>query len=578
MHAPLRTTWQGRSAGRCVYNPTDLGDVEASVEPYCAAAAAAAAAARPGWACETCRPEVSASIARTMGEQRRDSAVARLGAAAAAGACGTSAAGAGAAWRHRCPPGGRPAPGFAQTLSAAHVVGPADAAEAASRARVACTGSAKKLRNCAQFAFDPPAHTRAPHPLSSAHKDSGHGMHAEDRAPTQAHGRCRRCRRGAIAHGGASVIGRGWPRTSTWCRVVDSRRSGMARRVPPPLVAGLARLWRRQQQQQQALQMHPGPQHSPRLPLRDGDGDALSGAVACGRALHGDGHGARRCGHMSSPAGMDGTAAAAAAAHGHGGISNSPYMSHVGMRISQLSGSGLSSIPLSIHGALPGCTLVQARQRWPSHRWASVGCFSCLRTGGSTLEPPATTSRPLQAASAAALAHQQAWRMLSNAAATSSAPLLHRHGAPGSSGRGSTGGSSSGSDSGGPGRHHKSPAHADPDASASADAAAAQAVAIEAAGERMSDFEIVRRLAHYLWPADNAEFKQRVVASGMLLVAAKVVNVSIPIILKYAIDAMSDGGAATPLALGSIGLVVAYGGARAVTALLSELRNVIFSK
>lgn len=39
--------------------------------------------------------------------------------------------------------------------------------------------------------------------------------------------------------------------------------------------------------------------------------------------------------------------------------------------------------------------------------------------------------------------------------------------------------------------------------------------------------------------ADNPEFKRRVVASGVLLVAAKLLNVSIPIILKTAVDAMT---------------------------------------
>ena len=41
-------------------------------------------------------------------------------------------------------------------------------------------------------------------------------------------------------------------------------------------------------------------------------------------------------------------------------------------------------------------------------------------------------------------------------------------------------------------------------------------------------------------PADNPEFKRRVVASGILLVSAKLLNVSIPIIFKAAIDAMTD--------------------------------------
>ncbi|KAG1674674.1 hypothetical protein FOA52_007198 [Chlamydomonas sp. UWO 241] len=149
-----------------------------------------------------------------------------------------------------------------------------------------------------------------------------------------------------------------------------------------------------------------------------------------------------------------------------------------------------------------------------------------------------------------------------------------------------------------PPSHHKAPTHAPADpttatapgtsvatSSGSSSAAVDQAAALEAAGEKMSDCVIVQRLVRYLWPADNAEFKGRVVASGVLLVAAKVLNVSIPIILKYAIDAMTEGAPAAAIfvdgagwALGPVGLLAAYGGARAGASLLSELRNVIFSK
>ena len=108
----------------------------------------------------------------------------------------------------------------------------------------------------------------------------------------------------------------------------------------------------------------------------------------------------------------------------------------------------------------------------------------------------------------------------------------------------------------------------------------------------MSDARIVSKLVTYLWPSDNNEFKLRVVASGILLVAAKGLNVSIPLILKAAVDSMavvstsSSGTAAlalsststTGLLLGPMGLIVAYGAARGGTCLLNEVRNVIFSK
>ncbi len=83
----------------------------------------------------------------------------------------------------------------------------------------------------------------------------------------------------------------------------------------------------------------------------------------------------------------------------------------------------------------------------------------------------------------------------------------------------------------------------------------------------------------------------------MLLLASKVLNVSIPIILKSAIDSLADSAsgsigmgmvgaasgdamvwAGSGLVLGPIGLVIAWGAARAGTAFLNELRSIIFSK
>ena len=109
--------------------------------------------------------------------------------------------------------------------------------------------------------------------------------------------------------------------------------------------------------------------------------------------------------------------------------------------------------------------------------------------------------------------------------------------------------------------------------------------------DHMSDAKIVSKLATYLWPSHSPEFKTRVIASGVLLVAAKGLNVSIPLILKAAVDSMavvstSSAGAFTitstaagsGLLLGPMGLIMAYGAARGGTCLLNETRNVIFSK
>jgi ABC transporter ATM len=46
--------------------------------------------------------------------------------------------------------------------------------------------------------------------------------------------------------------------------------------------------------------------------------------------------------------------------------------------------------------------------------------------------------------------------------------------------------------------------------------------------------------------ADNQELRGRVLASLGLLVCAKLLNISVPLIMKVAVDAMTAGPAGTP--------------------------------
>ncbi|MEI4486876.1 ABC transporter ATP-binding protein/permease [Frigidibacter sp. MR17.14] len=88
----------------------------------------------------------------------------------------------------------------------------------------------------------------------------------------------------------------------------------------------------------------------------------------------------------------------------------------------------------------------------------------------------------------------------------------------------------------------------------------------------------MRRVAPYLWPDSAPWVKKRVVLAMMALVAAKVVSVCVPFIYKAAVDGLAgeqrDDGAL--LALGAIGLVVAYGLARLGSVAFGELRDAIF--
>jgi ATP-binding cassette subfamily B protein len=87
-------------------------------------------------------------------------------------------------------------------------------------------------------------------------------------------------------------------------------------------------------------------------------------------------------------------------------------------------------------------------------------------------------------------------------------------------------------------------------------------------------------LTVYLWPVDRPGLRARVVATFVLLIVAKLINVSVPFFFKWAIDALSAPTAA-PLALAiglPIGLIVAYGVARTGSQVFGELRDIVFSR
>jgi ATP-binding cassette subfamily B protein len=89
-----------------------------------------------------------------------------------------------------------------------------------------------------------------------------------------------------------------------------------------------------------------------------------------------------------------------------------------------------------------------------------------------------------------------------------------------------------------------------------------------------SDWGTLAKLLPYLW-----QYRWRVGTALLFLVAAKVANVGVPVLLKNLVDAMNfkpgDPGA---LVVVPIGLVVAYGALRLSTSLFTELRELIFAK
>ncbi|WP_296474371.1 ABC transporter ATP-binding protein/permease [Roseinatronobacter sp.] len=99
-----------------------------------------------------------------------------------------------------------------------------------------------------------------------------------------------------------------------------------------------------------------------------------------------------------------------------------------------------------------------------------------------------------------------------------------------------------------------------------------------ASQERASGLRTIKRVIPYLWPANAGWARKRVVLALLMLVLAKLVAVGTPFFYKGAVDALAGEGATWFLAVGAIGLTVAYGVARLMEIGFQELRNILFTR
>jgi len=89
-----------------------------------------------------------------------------------------------------------------------------------------------------------------------------------------------------------------------------------------------------------------------------------------------------------------------------------------------------------------------------------------------------------------------------------------------------------------------------------------------------SDWITLSHLFPYLW-----EYKWRVGLALGFMVAAKMANVSVPLLLKQLVDSMTiKAGSVEALLVVPLGLLLAYGGLRLSTAIFTELRELVFAK
>jgi ATP-binding cassette subfamily B protein len=98
-----------------------------------------------------------------------------------------------------------------------------------------------------------------------------------------------------------------------------------------------------------------------------------------------------------------------------------------------------------------------------------------------------------------------------------------------------------------------------------------------ARNEQRSGLRTIRRVAPYLWPEGQGWVKTRVVLALLALLASKMIAVGTPILYKQAVDVLAGEGVPV-LALGAVGLTVAYGMARLMANGFQQLRDAIFAK
>ena len=92
-----------------------------------------------------------------------------------------------------------------------------------------------------------------------------------------------------------------------------------------------------------------------------------------------------------------------------------------------------------------------------------------------------------------------------------------------------------------------------------------------------NDWKTIRALLPYLWPSARFDLRARVVIAMVLLIAAKGATVTVPVILKYAVDALSAPTMMIGLAAVPVGLLLAYGAARIFSLAFKELQSAIFA-
>jgi ABC-type transport system involved in Fe-S cluster assembly fused permease/ATPase subunit len=100
---------------------------------------------------------------------------------------------------------------------------------------------------------------------------------------------------------------------------------------------------------------------------------------------------------------------------------------------------------------------------------------------------------------------------------------------------------------------------------------------------RADHWTVFKGLVPFVWPHGRPDLRMQVVAAFVVLVFAKLVTISVPIVFKKATDWLTENapGANEPagtLALVATALIVAYGAGRVLMMVLNQIRDLFFTK
>ena len=95
--------------------------------------------------------------------------------------------------------------------------------------------------------------------------------------------------------------------------------------------------------------------------------------------------------------------------------------------------------------------------------------------------------------------------------------------------------------------------------------------------EKQAAWNTTKRVAPFVWPADDFDLRARVVLAMLALVGSKFIAILAPILQAWAVDDLAEAGV-SDFVLGAVGLTIAYGIARIATNGFQQLRDALFAK